>query len=286
MWTLSRFLRATSSGLIAATVALSPVSATDPHSVAVGLDDFSSGRFAEAFETWSSAAATGDAQAALYIGVLYDTGEGVTQDYGEARAWYQQAAEEGNPIGAFNLGVIYDSGLGVAKDPQHAAAWYTRAAAGKFGRAYYNLGIMYELGVGVHKDRRRAVKLYKDAASHGILAAKDHLAALGQPYAVVITPPDTDAISIFQQAQRAIMKRDSNLMAKAAARFRASAENHDALAEYDLGYCYEREMGVQFDEKKALFWYRRAAADSTKDSLRSIAQAGADYVERLIQRER
>ena len=49
-----------------------------------GLSDFRQGRFAEALQDWSKAAAAGDARGYLYIGVLYDTGLGVPQDYRQA----------------------------------------------------------------------------------------------------------------------------------------------------------------------------------------------------------
>ncbi len=109
--------------------------ATGHADTAPGLADFREGRFAEAFEAWRTAAAAGDARGALYVGVLYDTGLGVTQDYGEAAAWYRRAAEAGNAAGAFNMGVLEDAGLGRPKNPQQAADWYAHAADQGFGRA-------------------------------------------------------------------------------------------------------------------------------------------------------
>lgn len=55
---------------------------------AAGLSDLQGGRFAEAVQAWREAAAGGDATAALYLGAMYDIGEGVGQDYGQALGWY------------------------------------------------------------------------------------------------------------------------------------------------------------------------------------------------------
>ena len=81
--------------------------------VAEGLTDFRAGRFAEAFLAWRDAAASGDSRGALFVGVLYDAGLGVRQDYGQALAWYRRAADAGNVTGMFNVGVMYDAGRGV-----------------------------------------------------------------------------------------------------------------------------------------------------------------------------
>jgi TPR repeat protein len=45
---------------------------------------------------YNNAAVQGDAYAQLNIGLLYEYGRGVKQDYSQARAWYQKAADQGN----------------------------------------------------------------------------------------------------------------------------------------------------------------------------------------------
>src|SRR5712691_4348728 len=64
---------------------------------------------------------------------------------GELRA----AAEEGEAKAQFNLGVMYDNGQGVPQDYNEAAKWYTKAAEQGFPAAEYNLAGMYEDGRGV-----------------------------------------------------------------------------------------------------------------------------------------
>ena len=241
-----------------------------------GLEAFQAGRFAEAVQSWQEAAGAGDFKAALYLGVAYDTGFGVAQDYRQALDWYQRAAEAGSVVGAFNAGIMYDAGRGVAQDPAKAAEWYQRAAAQGFGRAEYNLALMSEAGSGVPKDRARAIQLYKAAAAHGVPAARLHLAQLGirAASAGVVRHPDDGGMLAFEQAQRLFLARDPVASQRAAALFRQAADAGNALAQYDLGYCYEHGIGVPADTSEAIRWFRQSAAKASNPTMRAMAEAG------------
>ncbi|MBQ9771958.1 MAG: sel1 repeat family protein, partial [Lentisphaeria bacterium] len=41
--------------------------------------------------------------------------------------------------------------------------------------------------------------------------------------------------------------------------YRKAAEQGNALAQYNLGVCYENGEGVQKDLVQAVFWFRKAA---------------------------
>ncbi len=144
----------------------------DPEAVARGMAAFDARRPGQAAERWQAAALAGDSKAALFLGAMYDTGQGVGQDYAQALAWYRRAAEAGNATGMFNVGVMYDAGRGVARDPSEAAHWYARAAAKGYGRAEYDLALLYQAGTGVPRDPERARQLFRRAAQHGIAAAR------------------------------------------------------------------------------------------------------------------
>ena len=60
---------------------------------------------------------------------MYDNGEGVPQDYKEARKWYRLAAEQGDAGAQNNLGVMYEYGNGVLQDNTMAHMWYNIASA-------------------------------------------------------------------------------------------------------------------------------------------------------------
>ena len=239
-----------------------------------GLMDWQLGRPAEAFGHWRQAALAGDARGALYIGTLFDTGNGVAPDCRQAMAWYARAAELGSAPGAFNVGVLYDSGLCGRENLQAAASWYARAAAGGFGRGAYNLALLYETGSGVPVDRARAAALFRTAAEHGITAARTHLVSFGRPVIRDVRPQENPAAQAFAQAQAVLLSRGPADAARMVALLRQAAEQHDPLAEYDLGYCYQRGMGLPANALQAMTLYRRAVADASDDSVRAIAQAG------------
>ncbi|MBV9785836.1 MAG: sel1 repeat family protein [Acidisphaera sp.] len=240
-----------------------------------GVQDFTTGQYAEALQEWEGAANAGDARAALFIGGMYDTGQGVTQDYAQALDWYRRAADGGSAAGMFNVAVMYDAGRGVAQDPAEAAHWYASAAEKGFGRAEYDLGLLYEAGIGVARDRRRAVQYFEAAAHHGVPAARAHLAELGRPFTGSVLRAEDFGQGDFQQALSKLRARSPAETAKTLAQLRPAAEAHDASAEYDLGYCYEHGVGVSADALAAYVWYHRAAVDAKTAGLRSVAEAAA-----------
>ena len=52
----------------------------------------------------------------FHLGVLYNDGLGVAQDYRKARKWYQRAADAGDATAMNNLGVLCHEGQGVTQD--------------------------------------------------------------------------------------------------------------------------------------------------------------------------
>jgi TPR repeat protein len=63
------------------------------------------------------------------LGVCYQDGTGVQQDYGEAVKWCRKAAEQGDDLAQYGLGCRYAKGQGVEKDQAEAYKWMLLAAA-------------------------------------------------------------------------------------------------------------------------------------------------------------
>ena len=61
-----------------------------------------------------------DAQAQVFLGVMYSIGKGVEQDFKEAVKWYQKAADQGFARAQCSLGVAYHQGRGVEQDFKEA----------------------------------------------------------------------------------------------------------------------------------------------------------------------
>ena len=93
-----------------------------------GLTAYNRNDFATTIKLWRPLAEQGDAVAQSNLGVMYSTGQGVTQDYKEALKWYRLAAEQGNAIAQTSLGWMYDQGQGVTQDYKEAARLWRLAA--------------------------------------------------------------------------------------------------------------------------------------------------------------
>ena len=110
------------------------------------------GDYATAFRLMKPFAEKGDAKSQHNLGVMYDYGRGVPQNYTEAMKWYRKAAEQGLPDAQHNLGVMYEKGQGVPQNFNEAAKWYRRAAEQGLPESQVNLGMLYYNGQGVPQD--------------------------------------------------------------------------------------------------------------------------------------
>jgi TPR repeat protein len=60
---------------------------------------------------------------------MYDSGQGVIQDYKAVVKWYRLAAEQGGDHAQFYLGLMYANGEGVIQDYTRAHMWWNIAAS-------------------------------------------------------------------------------------------------------------------------------------------------------------
>lgn len=77
----------------------------------------------------------GDAKGQLYLGMAYQDGKGVSQDYKEANKWFRLSAGQGNSNAQYNLGYMYISGQGVHQDYVLAHMWYNIASSNAVGQS-------------------------------------------------------------------------------------------------------------------------------------------------------
>ena len=131
--------------------------------------------FVQARFWYEKAVARGQVGAQLNLGYLYQYSEGVRQDYGQARACYEKAAASGNLHGQFRLGYLYHCGLGVVQDYSLARACYKKAAVQGQADAQFLLGHLYQNGLGVPQDDEQARSWYERAAAQGHEAAQNEL---------------------------------------------------------------------------------------------------------------
>ncbi len=109
------------------------------------------------------------------LGVSYEKGYGVPQNFKISSVWYESAANLGHKYAQYNLGIFYFKGMSVEKDYKKAADLFQKAAEQGLEQAQYNLGFMYEEGLGVKRDYDKAYKWYLAASEADFKMAKDKL---------------------------------------------------------------------------------------------------------------
>ena len=98
-----------------------------------------------------------------YLGSAYDEGRGVTEDAASAAQLYDRACRGADASGCNSLGYFYERGRAVALDASRAAQLYERACELANPSGCDNLAVLYEGGNGVIRDRSRAAKLRQQA---------------------------------------------------------------------------------------------------------------------------
>ena len=96
---------------------------------AEGVAAYNRGDNATALREFRPLAEQGAAKAQYNLGLMYEEGQGVSQDYAEAVRWFRKAAEQGHDEAQFSLGVMYLNGLGVPQDHVLAHMWFNLSAA-------------------------------------------------------------------------------------------------------------------------------------------------------------
>ena len=94
-----------------------------------GLDAYDRGEYETALWEWTPLAEQGDGEAQSNLGLMYDNGYGVPQNYKTAFKWSTLAAEQGDAYAQNNLGVMYGTGQGVIQDYVYAHMWGNLAAS-------------------------------------------------------------------------------------------------------------------------------------------------------------
>jgi TPR repeat protein len=128
---------------------------------------YNSGDHAGAARLVQQAAEAGHPTATYEMGYLYENGEGVTKNLGQAAQWYVKGAAMGDPASEAALGLFYEEGIQVPDDWVTAAQWYQKSAAQNNVSGQANLGRAYQYGVGVPLNLDMAVTWYDKAAAQG-----------------------------------------------------------------------------------------------------------------------
>jgi len=203
----------------------------------------------------------------------------------EAVKCFRQGAEEGDPTCQYNLGVAYNSGKGVIQDYEQAKVWLLKATENDFAPAYTLLGHMREKGLGMDVNEEDALWFYRVASSKGdaiglYSAGVMFLEGRGtdknynmafQHFLYSAKNRDTPAGTYFYLGlcYEKGYGTDVN-MALAIQNYEQSARMGDAAAKRNLGLCYLLGKGVKQDSIKALYWTEQAAKGGDRLAFRHL----------------
>ena len=100
------------------------------------------------------------------LGLLYENGQGVAQDYAKAREWYEKAADKGDATPCSTSACFTTTVRAWRRTTPRRASGTRRPPQGQRD-AMRNLGLLYENGQGVAQDYAKAREWYEKAADKG-----------------------------------------------------------------------------------------------------------------------
>ena len=204
------------------------------------------------------------ASAMVYLGYIYETGDGVEQDGAKAAEWYTKAADSGHTDAMNYLGYIYEHGDVVEQDVAKAVGWYTKAADLGNTDAINSLGYMYAEGYGVEQDNDKALEWYVKSLS----SFPDY-----EVYKIIV-----DILHGEDAAEKWFEES-------------GDAEKMMALAELYRSHYSDNGEQVLPDFDKAIEWYTKAADLGNSDAMKMIGNmyklgslyGGEDDLEKAIE---
>jgi TPR repeat protein len=199
---------------------------------------YTSGERRKASKRWESVLESGDADSRYHLGLMYELGIGIEQDFAKAEILYSQSARSGDARAQYALGKLLED-----QNLEEAVTWYRKAADQSHGEAQFALG---RLGLA------------------GRLISADVLSALLD---VLPSALDNERDALMQVAEL-IEARASDVRVACYAR---AAVGGSAEAQFKLADAYETGRGVKVDLKSAFGWYLKAANQSHVPSQLAVA---------------
>lgn len=101
---------------------------------------------------WTEKAANqGHAAAQTNLGVMYELGQGVKEDFRQAVMWTEKAARQGHAMAACNLAWYYTNDVVLEKDLSKAAIWFHMSGQKDHKKAQNRLVTIHKHGIGINK---------------------------------------------------------------------------------------------------------------------------------------
>jgi len=204
-----------------------------------------------AFEMFSAASRSNDAQAYGLLGMCYEEGKGTSKHPSKAFECYLKGAALEDSFALYKVGRCYLAGIGVEANPSHANEYFWRSARKNDSRGWHGLGLChYKAGQ------------YDEAIQYFLRSAK-----LGNEHAMF------DLALCYENGMGTPHDEE-----KAFEWYHKAASLANPHAQYRLGRCFEYGIGTEKDAQKAFTWYQTAAKGGSLEALECL---GKCYVEGL-----
>lgn len=222
------------------------------------------GNHAESVRLLQQAVEMGNSAAMTDLGLAYQRGRGIEQDYQKAFALFEQAAKKGHDYGMLNAGLAYRYGRGVEQNEKNAKRWLKKVGGMKSSRAAPSAkvelkkptpppGTFYDSQGRIAFDNQDYQKAL-DYWQQGAAAGNPHsMSWLGTMY--------WNGQGVVQSHNQA---REWYLKA-------AKAGDKDGM--FNLGQLYRYGMGTAVNNKEAVKWYKKAAKAGHKGADAAMKQA-------------
>lgn len=213
----------------------------------------------KAVEWFRKAATQGYAKGQHALGVMYEKGICIGQDYTEAERWYRLAAEQAYESAQFSLGEMYETREDGKMNIEEAALWYRLAAEQGNAQAQCKLGFLYCASYPFGFSPKDAVKWFRKAAEQGNVDAQYEL---GKLYDAQSTTWST-----FFGFKNSRDVEDLKDYAEAAIWYGMAASQGNASAQIRLAEMYKTGLGVKKNYAEALKWYLKAEHECSYPSI-------------------
>lgn len=192
-----------------------------------------------AIEYLEKSIAAGNESAANILAIIYKHADKLKIDATKAFAFLLARAEEGNAEAQYQVAEAYQEGNGVEEDHDAWEMWTMKAADNGYTKAQRTVGLFAHM---VHGDTEKAVKYLEMASDAGDIIS---MARLGDIY------------------YHGTHSMDAN-PTKAIPLYECAAVEGYSDAQSSLAIAYMNGVGVQQDDRKALYWNEKAAAQGDK----------------------
>lgn len=227
------------------------------------------------------------AAAEFVFGMLYGNGYILEKNQEKACEYYLRSANKGYKFAQYKLGLRYLKGSGVEKNIEKGLELIQKAGDQDYLMALHKLGVIYEEGLGegeIKRDPQKAFSYYMDAAMRGCDSAQFRLGKyfekgfeisgvlekdFKKSYSWYIQsasnckPEILYNIGLYYECGTDVFKQNEILAFKY---YEHAAKLGYEKAQYKLGECYQKGIGIEKDLSEAESWYMKAYDQGNKEA--------------------